>query len=271
MDVRERSLGLLGVLAVAYQEGARLGKVSDIFVDRKGCRVTGLAISTGLPGFDSTSFVDFKHVRILGKDVVIVSDQKAVTPLAEGVSKTSLKLLRNVRIATRDGVYIGRLQDVSVDVSTGNITQLMLSDRDYVDIAVRATAIGADIIVLPSDVKTKTKKAKQDEGGAMTAESVTSALETATNRVLQAAKGTTEKVIETTKRTANQAREAMRSLDDNNKAASGKAPAAKAALPQSTASPANKVAKGTNKKVAKGTKKKTRRRAGLPRASRPPA
>lgn len=262
MNVRRGVLGLLGVLAVAHEEGVRLGKVSDIYVDRKGCRITGIAVSTGLPGFDTVSYVDFKQVRILGKDVVIVAHQKAVTRLPAGIEKTSLNRLKNVRIATRDGAYIGRLHDVTVDVSNGNISQLLISDRDYLDVSPRNTAIGSDIIVLPSDVKKKTVKATETakvakaSGSATSAESVVTMLDNATSRMLKAAKGTTEKVIETTKRTASHAREVM--LQDSSKKKS-----------KSTAAGAGKAAAATGPRTAKKAAKKARRRAGLPKASQP--
>ena len=258
MNVRRGVLGLMGVLAVAYEEGVRLGKVSDIYVDRKGCRITGIAISTGVPGFDSATHVDFKQVRILGKDVVIVASQKAATPLPAGIEETSLSRLRNVRIATRDGAYVGRLHDVSVDVSNGNIAQLMLSDRDYLDIAVRDTAIGSDIIVLPSNIRKKTAKAAAAPASTMSAESVVSMLDSATSRVLKAAKGTTEKVIETTKRTASNAREVMLQANGKKKSKSTSAARGKKAAATTRSTAAKKAARPA---------KKARRRSGLPKAS----
>ena len=46
VNSRQDVLELLGAVAVAFDEGARLGKVSDIYVDRDGCRLQGVAITT---------------------------------------------------------------------------------------------------------------------------------------------------------------------------------------------------------------------------------
>ncbi len=202
MKIRERVLDLLGVLVVGYDEGLQLGNVSDIHVDKKTCRMTGISVRKGLSGFAEPSYVDFRNIRKIGSDVVIIANKAAVRPLPKGVEKSSLKLLKNVRIATQAGQYVGRLSDIGVAVENGDISRLMVTAGGHLDVKPRTTAVGADIIVLPSGSTVTGRKEPPAAAKARTnVDTVTSFLESATDKVIEVAKGTTKKVIETTKQT----------------------------------------------------------------------
>ena len=212
MNSRADVLELLGAVAVAFDEGARLGTVSDIYVDRKECRLKGVAITTRMPsGYESPSYVDYKHVRVLGEDVMVVANQRAVTtPLPKGIEETSLKRLKHLDVVSRDGSHLGRLVDVSVDVSSGKISQLMLAEREYLDIDGRTTALGADVIVLPSQVKKKTRKVVPVEASAKRADSVMARLGSGVSKALDTAKKAAEKIIAPAKETDGRGRDAAK-------------------------------------------------------------
>lgn len=210
MNSRDDALELLGGLAVAFNEGVRLGTVADIYVDRKGCCLTGVAISTRMPsGYERPSFVDFRHVRVLGRDVTIVASQRAMTtPLPEGIEATSLKRLKHLNVMTRDGSHLGNVVDVSVDVSTGKILRLSLPNGEYVAIDPRSAAIGNDLIVLPSNTKKKIRRVSREAAGAKRPDSAAALLESTVNKVLEVAKRTTEQVVVPPTGSASRARAA---------------------------------------------------------------
>ena len=137
---------------------------------------------------------------------MIVASQRAVTTsLPKGIDKASLKRLKHLNVVTRGGSNLGRVADVSVEVSSGRISQLILAENEYLDIDGRTAAIGSDIIVLPAEAKKKRRPVKEDGAGAKDADSVVAMLESTVNRVLDMAKKATEKMIAPTDETSGQA------------------------------------------------------------------
>ena len=211
MNSRADVLELLGAVAVAFDEGARLGTVADFYVDRKECRLKGVSITSRMPsGYEKPYYVDFKDVQVLGQDVMVIANQGAVTtPMPKGIDTTSLKRLKHLEVVTRDGARLGRVVDVGVEVSSGKISQLMLTERAYVGIDGRTAAIGADVIVLPAQVKKKTRKATDDGAGATNAGSVLARLGSAVSRAFESARKSLEKALEPPKGTAGQGSKAV--------------------------------------------------------------
>ena len=87
MELTGKVSDIRGILVIAYEEGLRLGKVSDIYIDKKAGQIKGISFKTGLLGIEKESFVSLEKINKLGKDGVIISSKTAVT--SEGTPDTA--------------------------------------------------------------------------------------------------------------------------------------------------------------------------------------
>jgi len=84
-----------------------LGKVFDIYIEKQANQIKGISFKTGLLRIEKESFVSIENIRKMGKDVVIISSETAVTPLPKEFEGSSLKTLKGFKITTHDGQHLG--------------------------------------------------------------------------------------------------------------------------------------------------------------------
>ena len=165
MELTGKVSDIRGILVIAYEEGLRLGKVSDIYIDKKAGQIKGISFKTGLLGIEKESFVSLEKINKLGKEVVIISSKTAVTPLPKELKGTSLKALKGFRIITRDGAHIGELGDLKVIKDTGKISKIILAEDKMLEIEAEDIMIGADVILVPADYTPRVKQVKDKKAG----------------------------------------------------------------------------------------------------------
>jgi len=195
MELTRKVSDIRGILVIAYEEGLRLGKVSDIYIDKKASQIKGISFKTGLLGIEKESFVSLEKINILGKDVVIISSKTAVTPLPKELKGTNLKALKGFRIITRDGAHIGELYDLKVIKDTGKISKIILAEDKMLEIEAEDITIGADVIMVPADYTPRVKQVKDKKAGIL---SRLVGSETVKETVKKTVKETVEKVGKTT-------------------------------------------------------------------------
>lgn len=191
MELTGKVSDIRGILVIAYEEGLRLGKVSDIYIDKKAGQIKGISFKTGLLGIEKESFVSLEKINKLGKEVVIISSKTAVTPLPKELKGTSLKALKGFRIITRDGAHIGELGDLKVIKDTGKISKIILAEDKMLEIEAEDITIGADVIMVPADYTPRVKQVKDKKAGIL-------ARLVGSETVKETVKETVEKVGKTT-------------------------------------------------------------------------
>lgn len=146
---------LHGNLVVSYDEGDRLGNVSDVYFDKQSCRIKGISLSSKFLGPDDKNFVKFKEIRRLGNSVVIISNQDALEKLPDGLEANSLRMLKGIRIVTQNGEHLGEMLDANVVAETGVIQDIILYGKKKIRIDVEKDKIriGPDMIVVPAAYK----------------------------------------------------------------------------------------------------------------------
>ncbi|MEX2470015.1 MAG: PRC-barrel domain-containing protein, partial [Pseudohongiellaceae bacterium] len=155
MKYKERVSDLHKNLVVSYDEGERLGHVSNVYFDRQTCRIKGISLSSKSPETDNERFISFENIHKLGKSVVIVAKKAALEALPEGLDSSSLRYLKRTKVVTQDGEHLGELQDVNVIAKSGIIHEIILFGNRKVQIEVETDnlSIGPDMIVVPAAYK----------------------------------------------------------------------------------------------------------------------
>lgn len=149
-ELKENLTRLQGVPVVAFEEGLRLGKVHDIFIDKSAKRVQGISFMAGLWDRENESYVDLTDILKIGKDVIIVSRKTVATPLSDTLAGSSLRHLRGFKITTHDGACLGEVADLNVNRENGAITEIILTDRRMLEVDVGEIVLGPDVIVVPA-------------------------------------------------------------------------------------------------------------------------
>jgi len=203
METRKKVSDLRGVLVVAYEEGVQLGKVHDIYVEKPANAVKGISFKAGLLGLEKESFVGIENIRKMGKDVVIVSSETAVTPVPEALAGSSLKALRGFKITTHEGEHLGELSDLNVIMESGKISGIILTEKKMLDIDIEDITIGPDVIMVPADYVTHIKAIEEEKAGGLARRFRTPAV---SESVKETVKETVEKVGETVERVLKKSR-----------------------------------------------------------------
>lgn len=145
-----RLSALQKTLVVTFEEGLRLGRVHDVFLDRQTKRIEGIAFSHGLLGAEDKFYVDRAAILKLGRDVVIVSRQEDARPLTDEMGPKSLKLLKGRKVTTAEGAFIGDLTDITVHRENGLIAEIHLTDDRAMEVDLAEISLGPDVIVVPT-------------------------------------------------------------------------------------------------------------------------
>jgi len=71
MELTGKVSDIRGILVIAYEEGLRLGKVSDIYIDKKAGQIKGISFKTGLLGIEKESFVSLNKWDTMNRRIRI--------------------------------------------------------------------------------------------------------------------------------------------------------------------------------------------------------
>ena len=145
-----------------------MGKIFDIYIEKQANQIKGISFKTGLLRIEKESFVSIENIRKMGKDVVIITNEAAATPLPEELEGSSLKALKGFKITTHDGKHLGEFSDLNVTMENGKISEIILSGNKILDIKVEDITIGADVIMVPADYAAHVKDIEQQKAGLLT-------------------------------------------------------------------------------------------------------
>ena len=150
MEPIDKLATLHGVPVVAFEEGLRLGRVHDVFIDKSAKRIQGISFRNRLWGKENEAYVDLSDILKMGRDVIIVSGQAAASPLIEDMTPSSLRQLKGFKITTRDGAWIGEVADLNVNRENGTISEIILKDDTLLEVDAEDIVLGPDVVVVPS-------------------------------------------------------------------------------------------------------------------------
>jgi uncharacterized protein YrrD len=152
---------LVGKPIVSAANGERVGRVSDVLLDRGSCRTVGLVLAGGL--MSSEHVLPYGDVQVVGKDAIVARTGDGLMGpkawRAQGIETERSSSLRNKRVMTSAGRQLGAVNDIYLDETTGVVEAIEVSGskmgglmrRTSVLPQTAALTIGPDAIVVPED------------------------------------------------------------------------------------------------------------------------
>lgn len=150
MTEKEHMAHVVGFLVVSEKEGAKLGAVSNIFIDIKSNKVSGLCFKTNKLSKEE-HYVKVKDIQKIGRDVIFISheDVSSAYTKSENTSQKSLAELIGHIVTTAEGQQLGKLTDLDIDDEQWTISELWLDHNKRVPVDPTELKIGPDQLILP--------------------------------------------------------------------------------------------------------------------------
>jgi len=150
MSEIEHMSGVMGYLVISQEEGAKLGAVSDVFIDTKNKKVSGLCFKPHKIGKEEF-FVKSEDIQKIGHDIIFISHKDKARPHSktEDNSQISLSQLTGHIVATADGEHLGKLCDLDIDAEQWTISELWLDHNKRLPIKAEELKIGPDQLIVP--------------------------------------------------------------------------------------------------------------------------
>jgi uncharacterized protein YrrD len=155
----QRVTDVVGKPIVSAENGERVGKVSDVLLDEESRHVIGLVVAGGV--LASEQVVPFSEVQTLGRDAVLVRTSGGVIGRKawrqQSVSASRSSRLENRPIFTDAGRALGRVRNVQVDETTGDVQGFEVTGRAFEGVLPRQSAdatavVGPDAIIVPESL-----------------------------------------------------------------------------------------------------------------------
>lgn len=149
---------LKGMAVVSIDEAARLGTVTDVLFETQPLRVAGLQAAGEETGF----VIPFDQVRTLGTDAVMVQSSQ-VTQMASAGSTFGelggLAHLRKLKVVDEAGTFLGTIQTVELDPTTGHVARLVARKGGVLGIGGANTpievgairSVGSEVLTIAAD------------------------------------------------------------------------------------------------------------------------
>jgi uncharacterized protein YrrD len=161
---------LVGKPIVSAASGERVGRVSDILLDRGSCRTVGLVLAGGL--MSSEHVLPYGDIQVVGKDAIVARTGDGLMGpkewRAQGLETERSSSLRNKRVLTSTGRQLGAVNDIYFDEATGVVEALEISGPKMGGLMQRKSVlpqsagltIGPDAIVVPEGTVPETEGSK---------------------------------------------------------------------------------------------------------------
>lgn len=153
---KERGSRLNGAIVIALEEGLKLGRASEVYIDQQAKQILGISYKTGILGTDNEIYVGFEDILKFSSDVVIVSSQAACKELPAGIEEFGLRAWKGNRITTQSGNHIAVLADIVIDRADGKIMEILLPENLKLEIDIGDVVFGRDLIMVPAEYELAT-------------------------------------------------------------------------------------------------------------------
>lgn len=168
MNIREKLSTLHRKLVVSYDEGEKLGQVTNLYFNAATCSLSGLAIAPRFSMSEFDSYISLKAIHRLGKNVVIISGKDNLEELPDDIEGRSLRDLKGIKVVTQEGKHLGELLDVNIFSKSGIISEILLygPKKLKVDVKRDNLSIGPDAIIVPGKYEKRIREVNTTaEGG----------------------------------------------------------------------------------------------------------
>ena len=142
---------LKGMAVVSIEDGAKLGRITDVLFDTRPPHVAALRVAAD----NQHALIPFGQVHSLGRDAVTVPSRAVAQWAAAraGERLPNLRDLGKLRVVDEAGTFLGTPRDVEIGPDDGCITQLQVHRGGVLGMGGEShTITAADIISLGDEV-----------------------------------------------------------------------------------------------------------------------
>lgn len=201
---------VLGKPVVAYDSGEKFKTIADLIFDQENNLLLGFVVDES-GWFKDALVLPLSNIQAIGSDGVIVASKEAIVSASDFPKIQSIlerdNILKGTRIMTIDGRDLGKMEDLYFDDTTGVIEGYEVSGGIFADAysgrsfvpAPDTLKIGEDVAFVPAETA---DLMKEQTGG------IKAALQTAGEKVHDAAQLTGEKISEVAQLTGEKVNEA---------------------------------------------------------------
>lgn len=139
-----------GLAVVSVPAAVKLGRVSDVLFSIDDLRAAALRVKTE----EGEGVLAIEDVRSIGADAV-TTDLDATPELGEGRSTVGLDAMRRLKVVDEDGMFLGRVNDLFLDPSTGRVLSVTVRKGDVLGVGGDSSTIDVrDVLAVGDDVMT---------------------------------------------------------------------------------------------------------------------
>lgn len=138
---------ILKMPILCIQEGLELVNAASMIINPKNANVDYLIVDDG-QWYSGIKVLPFQKILSMGNDVITTNSIKSINAPDESayaVLKEDVKLTQT-RVFNEKGKFLGKIEDYSIDESSGKIVQFVLDDEGSTEIE------GANFITLGKDI-----------------------------------------------------------------------------------------------------------------------
>lgn len=141
---------LRGLWVITYNEGVKIGGVQEVFIDRETKKLAGLSVKSGTLWQGETRWLPVENIKKIGEDVIFIPKEEAA--LKENPAGDSLNSLLGMTVDSKDGKRLGKLTNILINKSSGEIKALCLASQEKVEIDRQELVLGKDLILVQAGV-----------------------------------------------------------------------------------------------------------------------
>jgi sporulation protein YlmC with PRC-barrel domain len=150
MDARE----LKGMAVVTIAEAARVGRVENVLLETTPLRARGLGLATET----GARVIGLADIQSVSPDAIVAADIEAARTsdaMLTDHGLMGLDELSRLKVVDQQGQYVGRIEAVDVDATTGDVAKVEIRKGDTLGIGGETTTILAnDIVAIGEDLVT---------------------------------------------------------------------------------------------------------------------
>lgn len=116
---------IIGKSVVSMSDGEKVGTVQDVIIDSGQLRATAIVLG-GTPG---QGYLPFETVKSIGNDAVTIETAQVIQWATQVNAATGRPTadLKKLPVMDASGTELGKLQDILVDIPSGQIVSLLVA------------------------------------------------------------------------------------------------------------------------------------------------
>ncbi|QEK12104.1 hypothetical protein FQB35_06790 [Crassaminicella thermophila] len=155
---------IVGLPIICLEKENENIEIKDIICCKKSFRVIAFLVDEG-GYFHQPKIIYFKNIKSIGEDAVVIQKQECIKSTKEYIGKFYLrKKLLGLKVITDTGDYVGNVQDILIEILTGKLLGLILTEGLFDDLVEGrpilplqdSLYINKNSIIIPKSLNTST-------------------------------------------------------------------------------------------------------------------